>query len=112
MYICKVQFWKIIHYYFILFCFFSDENSAAAQPTAATSSQTARASVYNNSQYNNNHYEPYYALYDDDVELYRDAGKYFIVTFSSLTLSQFEDSPKHSKSLSVLDFETFTLPND
>ncbi|XP_068916352.1 uncharacterized protein Cda5 isoform X5 [Tenebrio molitor] len=48
------------------------EQSSAApvQPPISTVTATART-LYNSSQYNNN-YDPYYALYDDDVELYRD----------------------------------------
>ncbi|XP_018569336.1 uncharacterized protein LOC108909440 isoform X6 [Anoplophora glabripennis] len=51
---------------------YSDESSVApAQPSIATATATAR-NLYNSSQYTSNHYDPYYALYDDDVELYRD----------------------------------------
>ncbi|KAJ8980638.1 hypothetical protein NQ317_017934 [Molorchus minor] len=51
--------------------FRSEERSVApAQPSNPTATATART-LYNSTQYNNN-YDPYYALYDDDVELYRD----------------------------------------
>nr|XP_015837889.1 PREDICTED: chitin deacetylase 5 isoform X4 [Tribolium castaneum] len=47
-------------------------STAPVQPSAiSTATATARA-LYNSSQYNSNNYDPYYALYDDDVELYRD----------------------------------------
>jgi hypothetical protein len=37
----------------------------------------ASPNVYNNSQhYNPIQYEPYYNLYDEDVEIYRDVGKW------------------------------------
>ncbi|XP_076261096.1 chitin deacetylase-like 5 isoform X5 [Rhynchophorus ferrugineus] len=54
---------------------YSDEKSSIS-PSISTTTATARA-IYNNSQYNHvhnndNRYDPYYALYDDDVELYKD----------------------------------------
>lgn len=46
--------------------------SASVVPTATTASKV----LYNSSQpYETSHYDPYYSLYEDDVELYRDAGK-------------------------------------
>lgn len=54
---------------------YSDDKGTHA-PTVSTATATART-LYNSSQYNNinqndNRYDPYYALYDDDVELYKD----------------------------------------
>lgn len=46
--------------------------------TAGNTGNTGRA-LYNTTSaqnYDQNQYDPYYALYDDDVELYRDVGKY------------------------------------
>lgn len=37
----------------------------------------ANANVYNNSQrYSPIQYDPYYNIYDEDVEIYRDVGKW------------------------------------
>lgn len=48
--------------------------SRQAIPTATTAAKV----LYNSSQpYETSHYDPYYSLYEDDVELYRDAGSYF-----------------------------------
>ncbi|KAJ3639696.1 hypothetical protein Zmor_003040 [Zophobas morio] len=41
------------------------------QPASISTATATARSLYNSSQYNNN-YDPYYTLYDDDVELYRD----------------------------------------
>ncbi|XP_030748310.1 uncharacterized protein LOC115876616 isoform X2 [Sitophilus oryzae] len=54
----------------------SSEDKSSVAPSAQTTTATAR-SIYNTSQYNHvnhndNRYDPYYALYDDDVELYKD----------------------------------------
>lgn len=47
--------------------------SRQAIPTATTAAKV----LYNTSQpYETSHYDPYYSLYEDDVELYRDAGWY------------------------------------
>ncbi|XP_049817330.1 uncharacterized protein LOC109598001 isoform X7 [Aethina tumida] len=51
---------------------YSEESSIAPpHPSVSTATATART-LYNSSQYSGNHYDPYYALYDEDVELYRD----------------------------------------
>lgn len=60
----------------MLFLEFRVEQSSIAPVQAPISTATATArTLYNSTQYNNNNYDPYYALYDDDVELYRDAGR-------------------------------------
>lgn len=59
----------------------SEEKSPVSQaPTVPTATATART-IYNSSQYNNinqndNRYDPFYPLYDEDAELYKDVGKF------------------------------------
>lgn len=51
-----------------------EESSVAPAQQQSVSTATART-LYNSSRYEPNRYDPYYALYDDDAELYRDVGK-------------------------------------
>lgn len=51
-----------------------EESSVAPAQQQSVSTATART-LYNSSRYEPNHYDPYYALYDEDSELYRDVGK-------------------------------------
>lgn len=51
-----------------------EESSIAPAQQQSVSTATART-LYNSSRYEPNHYDPYYALYDEDSELYRDVGK-------------------------------------
>ncbi|XP_066155379.1 uncharacterized protein Cda5 isoform X4 [Euwallacea fornicatus] len=55
---------------------YSEEKSPVSQAPISTATATART-LYNSSQYNNinqndNRYDPFYALYDEDAEIYKD----------------------------------------
>lgn len=47
----------------------------SAAPAAQPSTATARTYYNSSKHYEPVHYDPYYALYEDDVELYKDVGK-------------------------------------
>ncbi|CAG9855162.1 unnamed protein product [Phyllotreta striolata] len=50
----------------------SEEKTVAPQQASVSAVTAPARNIYNASQYNDNRYEPYYALYEDDVEIYRD----------------------------------------
>ncbi|XP_056646387.1 uncharacterized protein LOC130451413 isoform X2 [Diorhabda sublineata] len=51
---------------------YSEEKNVSPQQASVSSVTAPSRNIYNGSQYNDNRYEPYYALYEDDVEIYRD----------------------------------------
>ncbi|CAH1122033.1 unnamed protein product [Ceutorhynchus assimilis] len=56
---------------------YSEEKSTVSQPPAVPTATATARTLYNSSQYNNinqndNRYDPFYPLYDEDVELYKD----------------------------------------
>lgn len=56
------------------------EPTVSASPTYQSTKQqiSGGRALYNGTQqYDPQQYDPYYALYDDDVELYKDAGKFY-----------------------------------
>lgn len=53
------------------------------RPVEQTHSTAAPKVVYNSSHYDSSRYDPYYALYDDDVDLYKDVGKISLLTTNS-----------------------------
>lgn len=58
------------------------------RPAEQSRSTAAPKTSYNNSNhYSSSSYDPYYALYDDDVDLYKDVGKIAIeIVVSKLIL--------------------------
>lgn len=62
-------------------CHFRVEPTVSSSPTYTQQTRTKQVpsgrALYNGSQhYNPQQFDPYYAIYDDDVELYKDAGSY------------------------------------
>lgn len=52
--------------------------SATAHQSVVPTASTASKISYNTSQpYETSNYDPYYSIYEDDVELYRDNGKIY-----------------------------------
>ncbi|XP_050519111.1 probable serine/threonine-protein kinase DDB_G0282963 isoform X1 [Diabrotica virgifera virgifera] len=52
--------------------FKSEEKPVSPQQASVSAVAAPARNIYNGSQYSDNRYEPYYSLYEDDVEIYRD----------------------------------------
>ncbi|XP_072402963.1 uncharacterized protein Cda5 isoform X5 [Diabrotica undecimpunctata] len=52
--------------------FQSEEKPVSPQQASVSAVAAPARNIYNGSQYSDNRYEPYYSLYEDDVEIYRD----------------------------------------
>ncbi|XP_072402961.1 uncharacterized protein Cda5 isoform X3 [Diabrotica undecimpunctata] len=51
---------------------YSEEKPVSPQQASVSAVAAPARNIYNGSQYSDNRYEPYYSLYEDDVEIYRD----------------------------------------